>query len=654
MRQTATSIRSTLFGLTGFLGAALLLVVALQMTSSLGRWREMNELVASNQAREELARVATALALERNQTVLDLRDIASDSVDLPAQRARSDRTIEEAEDRIAALTGAQDFFAGLSGNLAGHRSRADAAASPADRAEAADAFQAFGIAAVNRLNSLRLTLLAQEQPADPATALAFGLRAQASAAYEYLMRSRTFLALAAEGAAAEADIAEIERNAVRLDAALDVMRGNPQLLGGSFPERIGAIRLQYYSAYRPVERAILAGDGPLAVALAESDLLLDELAALLDDLFATSRDRLSSMRFFAAIAGSLWLGLFLAGGVAVMASISVVRRRVVVPLGALSNAMLGLARDELDTPLPVAARDDEMRPMADALRVFRANALRRRKLQDERLALHGRLKDAYRQLKVDLEAAAVVQATLLPPPARHGGISFAGYFRPSHYIAGDTYDVVHRPDGRVDFFQIDVAGHGAPAALISVASHHSIAQASLQRRQGESVADLVAAINADWPESFPYFTMVVGEIDLKARRGCLVQAGHPSPLFIGRDGRVRPLGEGGLPVGILPGATYDEITFDFAPGDRLLLYSDGLVEAEDPQGRFFSLERLEDVVAAHARSTTPALLDALDRALRSWRGSGTLDDDVTVLILEAEAEDERARAGTRQRAGAFH
>ncbi|SCY88859.1 PP2C family protein-serine/threonine phosphatase [Paracoccus tibetensis] len=639
MPLTHLSIRNTLLGLTGFLGGALMIVVAVQVLGSMKDRREMDRLVASNLLREQLAQMAAALAVERSETVLSLAG-SSDIYVVPLRQAT--------DHRIAAITQQDDDGQGpievfsIRDELAQHRAAVDAAQTPEERAATAAAFNFFGVSAVNRLSAARIALLVREQPADPVTALAFSLRSQASTLLEYLIRSRTMLALNAAGRAGDNASEEIQRNAVRIDTALAVLRGNPELLGSEIADQVQAIEWRYYALYRPAEVAAVQRTGAADPALAEAAVLQDGLRDLLALLFSASRAQLFELRAESIQRSVFWSSLFFLAALAVVASVLVVRRRIVTPLSELRTAMLELAEGRQGTALPASTRQDEMTAMTDALRVFRANDMRRRRLQDERLALHDRLKEAYRQLKLDLEAAAVVQATLLPPSARLGGLSFYSYFRPSRFIAGDTFNVVRRSDGLVDFFEIDVAGHGAPAALISVASHHSIAQAALQRRAGEGLADLVASINAEWPDSFPYFTMILGEIDPASGKGRLVQAGHPAPLLIVRTGDVREIGDGGLPVGIIPHATYDVIEFDLRPGDRLLLYSDGLTEAEDLNGQFFSQERLIEIVTAHAHDTTGALINALDSALRNWRGSGTLDDDVTVLILEAEVEHERA------------
>jgi serine phosphatase RsbU (regulator of sigma subunit) len=193
-------------------------------------------------------------------------------------------------------------------------------------------------------------------------------------------------------------------------------------------------------------------------------------------------------------------------------------------------------------------------------------------------------------------------------------------------------------DGRVGFFQIDVAGHGAAAALVSVASHHTLSQALLTQADGVRLDDMVDRINREWPGDLPYFTMILGRIDVRNRRLEIVQAGHPSPLLVRRDGPVEVLGDGGFPVGMVQVASYETLETDFGPGDRLLVYSDGLVEAENAEGEQFSEARLRGFVQEQAGNSTPNILDGLDEALRKWRGSETLTDDLSVLMLDRLSE----------------
>ncbi|UXN72778.1 serine/threonine-protein phosphatase [Devosia sp. A8/3-2] len=157
-------------------------------------------------------------------------------------------------------------------------------------------------------------------------------------------------------------------------------------------------------------------------------------------------------------------------------------------------------------------------------------------------------------------------------------------------------------------FQIDVAGHGAAAALVSVAGQHTLSQAILTRQQGVLLEDIVAEINRQWPPELPYFTTILGEIDPVRPFARIVQAGHPSPLLIRADRSVHFLGESGFPIGVLQQVSYDSIEFDFDAGDRLLIYSDGVIETENPVGEFYSEDRLRALVTEHADGPTPKIL----------------------------------------------
>jgi serine phosphatase RsbU (regulator of sigma subunit) len=129
--------------------------------------------------------------------------------------------------------------------------------------------------------------------------------------------------------------------------------------------------------------------------------------------------------------------------------------------------------------------------------------------------------------------------------------------------------------------------------------------------------------------------MILGELRPEDGQGTLVQAGHPPPLLLRGTGGVEFLGEGGLPVGVLRQATYEEVRFDFAPGDRLLVYSDGLTEAEDASGQPFTEERLAELVREHSGLGTEELLARVTDAVQDWGQADTLEDDMTVLVLEA-------------------
>jgi serine phosphatase RsbU (regulator of sigma subunit) len=668
------TIRNILLALTAFLGIALIATVALQIRGELRDYREAQRLSASNGAREQLLRASAALADERTETYGHLLDpvrrpglprgIEAARLRVDGARAAAEALIRAGSNRLSHAGSSLQTLAHVAADLGTLRAQADAALATSDAAEGrrlASRWFSEVTRILEEAQSLRLTLLQQERSPDPAARAEAQLRYYSGLLSEAVARNHALLtqALAGRAGLGGAELDAASRNVGRAQLSWELI--NEQLTAPLDPAvRVGiaAAREQFAATLTPLQETLLSSLRGRAWSSITADqwsdaaqAALQTIARLQEDLLRSSRERLDAQVTRALGSLVLWTSLLLAGIAAVTASGLFVSRRIVLPLEALRRAMLALAENDLATPLPRFARMDEVGEMSDALRVFKANAVRRQRLQEDKEMLHARLTEAYRQLRTDLDAAAKIQAAMLPAATAIEGLRYRGLYRPSSVIAGDTYNVLQRSDGRIGFFQVDVAGHGAPAALVSVASHHSLSQALLKHVSDMRIEEVAAQINSDWPEDLPYFTMVLGEIDPRTGRGAIVQAGHPPPLLIGRDGAVRFIGEGGLPVGLFPAAQYEPVRFEVGEGDRLVLYSDGLIEAHNPDGEIFSEERLLDLVRPRAGDSTEALLDALDAAVRHWHGSDTLEDDLSVLVLERLAEavqEPAAGAGLRR------
>jgi sigma-B regulation protein RsbU (phosphoserine phosphatase) len=122
-----------------------------------------------------------------------------------------------------------------------------------------------------------------------------------------------------------------------------------------------------------------------------------------------------------------------------------------------------------------------------------------------------------------------------------------------------------------------------------------------------------------------YFTAAYGIIDTATGRGVLCQAGQPSPLIIASDGSVRTLGDGGFVIGLVEEAEFEDQPFELHPGERLVLYSDGISECENADRQPFGEDRLAEMLAADVS------LDAIVDALRLWRDGRPYDDDLSML-----------------------
>ena len=240
---------------------------------------------------------------------------------------------------------------------------------------------------------------------------------------------------------------------------------------------------------------------------------------------------------------------------------------------ALIEGMEAGADDFLNKPPDVHELHVRLEAGERVLRLERQLERRNRKL----VAANQRLREAFRRIESDLEAAALAQRRLLPPPRDLGGLRFDWLFVPSSHIGGDTLNVVQRIAARTAFFQIDVSGHGVPAALLSVTLQRLLAADSLDlggdatagRALWDDPCRLLTELNRRFQASdddSTYFTMIYGVVDQVTGEVVLTQAGHPSPLLVSPGGAVQVIGTGGLPVGLLPDIGYDELRFRLEPG----------------------------------------------------------------------------------------
>ena len=203
-------------------------------------------------------------------------------------------------------------------------------------------------------------------------------------------------------------------------------------------------------------------------------------------------------------------------------------------------------------------------------------------------------------------------------------------------VGGDFYDCVPIDETHLALLIADVAGHGIPAALI--ASMVKTA-AAVQRQVADRPAEVIAGINRHLCEQAGGVLVTAAYLYVDLERGRLwhASAGHPPPLLL-RAGAARPVsvGRSGMVAGVLADAPYETIEETLAASDRVILYTDGVIEAAAPSGDFFDPARLEAALT-EGRDLAPDAWseDLLDR-LKAWTGKSTLklDDDVTVVVLD--------------------
>ena len=246
-------------------------------------------------------------------------------------------------------------------------------------------------------------------------------------------------------------------------------------------------------------------------------------------------------------------------------------------------------------------------------------------------------------MKRDLQIAREIQTWLLPgAPPQIPGISIAYTTRPANTVAGDYYDVFPRPgktneENRVVFTVADVAGKSIPAAMLMATF-----QASLKTLSTAQVAlpELVANMNkyacSNSQGGLRFTTAFLAEYDAARRVLTYINAGHNNPILRRSTGLIERLDVGGLPLGIQSEAKYESASVTLAPGDWLIIFTDGLVEAVNAHDEEFDEPRVLSALEAGVSTTPKELLDRLMASLDLFVGATPQHDDVTCLLVKAE------------------
>ena len=252
----------------------------------------------------------------------------------------------------------------------------------------------------------------------------------------------------------------------------------------------------------------------------------------------------------------------------------------------------------------------------------------------------------------ELEVAKLIQQNFLPKQLPElSGWQVAAYYRPAREVGGDFYDVIPLPGGKIGFVVGDVTDKGVPAALVMAATR-SVLRASAQRlvEPGETLERVNEHLCPDMPEKM-FVTCLYGVLDPETGHFRFANAGHDLPYVKTAEGS-EELRARGMPLGLMPGMPYEEKETVLQPGDSLLLHSDGVVEAHDPDGEMFGFPRLKQCVADY-----PGGGELIDRVLADLhahtgpgRRAGGRHHDGRAPALAGRGPP-RQRRGARRRAG---
>ena len=238
-------------------------------------------------------------------------------------------------------------------------------------------------------------------------------------------------------------------------------------------------------------------------------------------------------------------------------------------------------------------------------------------------------------------AAREIQQRLFPKSAPQlPGLDLAGASFPAAETGGDYFDFLNMPGGALGIVVADVSGHGMGPALIMAEARAYARIAAMNRSSpGEVLARANRALAEDLEESDRFVTMLLVRLEPATRRLVYANAGHPAGFVLDGSGAVKAeLGRRSAPLGMLPETPFtDAPPIDLAPDDLVLLLTDGVEEATDPEGRQFGIERVLATVRSLRDRPAAQVVRALHAAVRNFSRGSTQQDDLTVVVIKVGA-----------------
>ena len=240
------------------------------------------------------------------------------------------------------------------------------------------------------------------------------------------------------------------------------------------------------------------------------------------------------------------------------------------------------------------------------------------------------------RIEQELRVARLIQQTLLPKAVPElGGWDVAAFYRPAREVGGDFYDFLELEDGHLGIIVGDVTDKGVPAALV-MATTRTMLRASAQRLDspGEVLRQVNEVLVPDIPPNM-FVTCLYAILNPRTGRLRYANAGHDLPYqhHKGRPGDATELRATGMPLGLMPGMAYEEKEAVLEAGDSILFYTDGLVEAHDPEREMFGIPRLQAFIGAHPGGA-PMIDFLLEELARFVGDSWEQEDDITLVTLQ--------------------
>ena len=302
-----------------------------------------------------------------------------------------------------------------------------------------------------------------------------------------------------------------------------------------------------------------------------------------------------------------------------------IRSVLAVPLSVDGREVFGIVY--ADSPTDETTFSEEHLEILRTLASVAAIRLQNARLLEERFERE--------RMERELEVAIEIQQRFQPSAApKIAGYEFVGISFACYEIGGDYYDFIPLHNGKMLIALGDVSGKGTAAALLMSSLHAALHAQVVTKIE---LSEMISAVNNYMAETTPsnrFITLFTAE--LQAEEGSLkfINAGHNPPLIVRADGSVEQLESGGFPLGIIPNADYDVGNAVLNSGESLIIYSDGVTEAENADCEEFGIEKLSDVLAQNHQKSASGMRDRIESALSTFTKSAPAGDDITLVIVK--------------------
>ncbi len=292
------------------------------------------------------------------------------------------------------------------------------------------------------------------------------------------------------------------------------------------------------------------------------------------------------------------------------------------------------------------------------------NQLKIRRLTCELKQANEILTQKQRTLDDDLEAAAGIQKSLLPQNMPDiNNLVFDWRFMPSYMIGGDIFNIVRLDENHIGLYMIDVSGHGVPAALVTVSLSQilrpeggGLTKERIYESPGYRITSpraVMESLDREYPiERFGrYFTIVYMIIDTSTGNVTYSNAAHPAPVILRKSGELEILHKGGTIIGLGGIVPFEEGSASLHRGDRVMLFTDGILECRNDKNELYGSERFYSAVRSAKHKQLDEFLDHIILSITIFSSGQPFEDDISIVVMEYgnEGTDRRSRAHSRYR-----